>query len=98
MQGTPTNLTAMLTGDQVVPPVNTSAYGRVDFTVHHFQHHKDDSATYTISLYGVNHLVEVDMHQAHEGQNGDRVAILWGPSPHGLNNVSPSQTEGHFAM
>ncbi|CAL8462133.1 g1664 [Coccomyxa elongata] len=93
--GTPTNLTAMLTGAQVVPPVNTSAYGRVDFTVHHFKHHKDDSATYTISLYEVNHLVEIDMHQAHERQNGDRVAILWGPSPHGLKNeVNGTLTTG----
>lgn len=89
VQGTPTNLTAMLTGDQVVPPVNTSANGSVEFTVHHYKHHKDDSATYTISLYGVNHLEIVDMHQAHEGHVGDRVATLWGPSPHGLDNVSP---------
>ncbi|BDA45997.1 hypothetical protein COCOBI_08-0890 [Coccomyxa sp. Obi] len=84
--GTPTNLTAMLTGNQVVPPVNTSADGEVDFIVYHFKHHKDDYAAYTISLYGINHLVEVDVHQAHEGQDGDRVATLWGPSAHGLNH------------
>ncbi|KAK9906806.1 hypothetical protein WJX75_008398 [Coccomyxa subellipsoidea] len=78
------NYTAILTGDKMVPPLNTSAHGEVDFSIHHHIHSKDDTAAYTITLFQVNHLIEVDLRQAHEGQPGDKIATLWRPSPNGL--------------
>lgn len=88
MQGPVDNYTAILTGDKMVPPLNTSAHGEVAFSIHHHIHSKDDTAAYTITLFQVNHLIEVDLRQAHEGQPGDKIATLWGPSPNGLGQVS----------
>lgn len=87
LQGTPTNYTANLTSEALVIPVNTSAHGDVYFSIIHHLHRKDDFAVYTITLYDVNHLTEVDLRQAHAGQDGDKIATLWGPSPGGLNGV-----------
>lgn len=83
---------ANLRGDQVVPPVNTTAHGEAEFAVHHHKKKKDDKkdyVTYNITLFQVNHLKEVDLRQAQQGQPGDKIAILWGPADNGLNQVRP---------
>jgi len=79
---------AILTGDQVVPPVNTTAHGEADFAIHHHKKKKDDYATYNITLFEVDHLKEVDLRQAQDGKEGDLVIALWGPADNGLSQVS----------
>lgn len=81
---------AILTGDQVVPPVNTTAHGEADFTIHHHKKKKDNYATYNITLFEVDHLKEVDLRQAQYGKEGDLVIALWGPADNGLSEVSLS--------
>ena len=82
-----TTYAAILTGDQMVPPVNTTAHGEVDFAVHQHKKSKDDFVSYNITLFQVSHLKEIDLRQAQQGQPGDKIAILWGPSDTGLNQV-----------
>ncbi|EIE24296.1 hypothetical protein COCSUDRAFT_41546 [Coccomyxa subellipsoidea C-169] len=80
-----TTYAAILTGDQMVPPVNTTAHGEVDLAVHQHEKSKDDFVSYNITLFQVSHLKEIDLRQAQQGQPGDKIAILWGPSDTGLN-------------
>ncbi len=90
LQKSPATYVAILTGDQMVPPVNTTAHGEADFMVHHKEHKKDktDTVSYNITLFDVNHLVEVDMRQAPPGAPGDKIASLFGPEANGVPQVS----------
>lgn len=76
----------------MVPPVNTTAHGEADFMVHHKKHKKEktDTVTYNITLFDVDHLVEVDMRQAPPGAPGDKIATLYGPEMNGMSQVSTS--------
>jgi hypothetical protein len=62
---------AILSGDQVVPPVNTKATGHATF-----KHPDSTTMNYKVSFTGIIHPTGVGVHMGKTGSNGDLIVDL----------------------
>ncbi len=73
---------ATLTGAEEVPPVTTSAQGQATFSLATSTNESDDHASsspalrYRISITGITHVRQIEIHQGDNGKTGALVATL----------------------
>jgi hypothetical protein len=81
-QEEPSNFTALLSGDQEVPPHTTSATGQVTF-----QLRDETQLDFTLNMRDIKNFVAAHIHCAPTGENGAVGATLFGPMPPGIGSV-----------
>ena len=70
---------AHLSGNEVVPPADTRATGAAKFTLSA----DEMSLEYRINVGNIDNVVQASLHLGMPGQNGEVVAVLYGPAPAG---------------
>jgi hypothetical protein len=74
--------TAMLSGGEEVPPVETTATGNASFTIE-----GEDSIEYSVNVTGMDKVTAAHIHDAKTGENGQVVVTLFkADSPTGVTS------------
>jgi hypothetical protein len=82
--------TTHLSGREVVPAVQTQATGEAKLTL------SSDGATlaYRINVANLENAVQASLHLGPPGQNGEVIALLYGPAPSGEGRTTGLLTAG----
>jgi len=84
---------ATLSGDQVVPPVNTKATGHATF-----KHPDPTTMNYKVSFTGISHPIAIGVHIGKMGTNGDLIVDLMKQAQNQSTNGSMIVTGGFTAQ
>ncbi len=84
---------ATLSGDQVVPPVNTKATGHATF-----KHPDSTTMNYKVNITGISHPTGVGVHMGKMGSNGDLIVDLMKQAKSQSTDVGMSVTGSFTAQ
>ncbi len=73
---------ADLSGNQVVPPVKTTAIGKATF-----KHPNDSTMNYRVNITGIFHATGINIHMGKNGSNGDIIVDLMKPAKEQVTKV-----------